>query len=214
MDLKEAQRIIEEFDAITTPTHEERADYAEAMNYLYDVTGDSNFLVGLGMMYETQQMSDFAFRYYELAAAKGNQYAPLKIAEMGRIKAKEGDKKEALRLLDLAREYLARRIADDPVCEDLRNMKWLVANTYLLRAFDPDQMELYDLFYVLAAPAKVRFSCRGKSRLIESWRNGDVMSVRFDGTSYLSVDDFFELAQIEGKLLTALRPELTGFTIL
>ncbi len=291
MTIQDANRIITDFYSLTNPTDEERADYAEAMNFLYDKTGDTNFLVGLGSVYYRERMFDFALRYYELAAEKGNlsaisnlgyiwyygrtgtkdyekafyyfdkamemgdMTAAYKVADMykngyyvgqsdekyrkiieelyplvkdtldlsdplpeiftrlARIRAESGYTAESLALFDDARKFLAKRIAAEPFFGDLSIMKYMIYDIYKLRKFDPERMDLYDLYYVLLIPRKVTFNYKESPHEIESRLSGTSLAVRFDGTTYASVDDFFELASIDGALLTGLYADLSDFRI-
>ena len=117
MTIQEAQKIIESYSALTEPTDDERADYAEAMNYLYDITGESDFLVALGAEYYKRRMFDFALRYYELAAEKGNLSA---VSNLGYIyyygRTGEKDYEKAYHYFDKAWEMgdltAAYKVAD------------------------------------------------------------------------------------------------------
>ena len=291
MTIQEANDIINAFYEKQQPTTEERADFAEAMNLLYDRTGDSDFLVALGAVYYREKMFDFALQYYELAAGKGNlsaisnlgyiyyygrtgekdyekafyyfdkawemgdMTAAYKVADMykngyyvkkderkyrkiieelyplvkdatdlsaplpevftrlARIRAESGYTNEALSLFDDARDFLAKRIATDPFFGDLSIMKFMVFDIYKLRKFDPDKMDLYDLYHLLCMPRKVVFSYNGVRHEVESALSGGSVTVRFDQTRYASIDDFFELAAIDGQLLTSLYQELTDFKL-
>ncbi len=292
MTIQEANSIITNFYSLTSPTDEERADFAEAMNFIYDQTGDTNFLVGLGAVYYRERMFEFALKYYELAAEKGNlsaisnlgyiwyygrtgeknyekafyyfdkamemgdMVAAYKVADMykngfyvkqseekyrtiieelyplvkdtldlsdplpeiftrlARIRAESGYTAEALALFDDAKDFLAKRIAADPFFGDLSIMKFMIYDIYKLKKFDPENMDLYDLYHVLRIPRRVQFGCDGNRYEVESRLSGASLAIRFDGTTYASIDDFFELASIDGRLLTARYDELTGFKLL
>ena len=215
MTIQEANNIIETFYTLEKPTTEERADFAEAMNYLYDETGDTDFLVALGTMYYEQDMFEFGLQYFMLAADKGNVTTPLPeiFADQAETFVNMDKKEDALTLLDEARKYLAQRIAADPLFDDLGLMRHIVMNTYNLRKLDPEKMDLYDLFYALRIPRRVQFSCFGQRHEAQSAFSGAGITVRFDDTKYASIDDFYSLAAIDGKLLTSLYRDLRGFKI-
>ena len=81
------------------------------------------------------------------------------------------------------------------------------------RKLDPEKMDLYDLFYALRIPRRVQFSCFGQRHEAQSAFSGAGITVRFDDTKYASIDDFYSLAAIDGKLLTSLYRDLHGFKI-
>ncbi len=117
MTIQEANRIINAFYEVENPTTEQRADFAEAMNFLYDTTGESDFLAALGAVYYREKMFDFAIKYYELAADKGNLSA---ISNLGYIyyygRTGEKDYEKAFHYFDKAWEMgdltAAYKVAD------------------------------------------------------------------------------------------------------
>jgi hypothetical protein len=92
-------------------------------------------------------------------------------------------------------------------------MKWMIEDIYRLRPFDGDSMDLYDLYYVLRSPVKVRFMFEGKTHEVEAVEEDGVLSIRFDEGWYRSVDSFFRSAELEGELLTARYEELYDFQL-
>ena len=292
MTIQEANDIINAYYDNPAPTGEERADFAEAMNFVYDQTGDTDFLVALATVYYQEQMFDFAVKYYELAADRGNLTAlshlgliwyygrcgeqdyekafscfnkamemgdltaGYKLADMylngyyvkknedtyrkiiedlylkvrdtddlneplpeiftrlARIRAEAGYTTEALSLFDDARSFLSQRIAVSPSFGDLNIMKYMIQDIYQLRKFDAGKMDIYDLYHVLRMPRRVQLTYQGTRHEIESALSGGGLTVRFDETKYASIDDFFDLAAIDGQLLTAMVQELTDFKLL
>jgi len=65
------------------------------------------------------------------------------------IRTEEGKPDEALRLYDTARDFLAQRIQYTAFFGDLNITKWMISDIYRLRDFDPETMDLYDLYYLL-----------------------------------------------------------------
>ena len=129
------------------------------------------------------------------------------------IRAKEGDPAEALRLYDEARDFLSQRIRNHLFFGDLTIMKWMIADIYKLREFDPEDMELYDLYHVLSSPAKVRFSFEGNVHEAEAVSEEEMLPVCFDGKWFRSVDEFFKKAELGGEHITTLYQELYDFEI-
>ena len=90
-------------------------------------------------------------------------------------------------------------------------MKWMIEDIYKLREFDPDFFELYDLYYVLGKPAKVRFSFEDSNHEVESLKEDGALVIRFDGKWFRDIDDFFKKAELGGELLTTRYAELYDF---
>lgn len=130
------------------------------------------------------------------------------------IRAGEGRTEEALRLYDTARDFLAQRIQYNPFFGNLNIMKWMIADIYRLREFDPVTMDLYDLYYVLASPAKVRFTFEFTEHEVEAVQEDGGLVIRFDDKWFRTVDDFFQKAELEGELLTTRWEELYDFEII
>ena len=133
---------------------------------------------------------------------------------LAKIRSDEGNAAEALRLYDIARDFLAQRIRVNPFFGNLNIMKWMIEDTYKLREFDPNFTELYDLYYVLNEPAKVRFSFEDKEYEVESVKEEGGIVIRFDGKWFRDVDDFFKKAELDGELLTTRYEELYDFEVL
>ena len=132
---------------------------------------------------------------------------------LAKLRAEDGNTEEALRLYDEARDFLAQRIRANPFFGNLNIMKWMIEDIYRLRPFDGDSMDLYDLYYVLRSPVKVRFMFEGKTHEVEAVEEDGVLSIRFDEGWYRSVDSFFRSAELEGELLTARYEELYDFQL-
>ena len=132
---------------------------------------------------------------------------------LAKIRSEEGKKDEALVLYDKARDFLSQRIRYNPFFGNLNIMKWMISDIYKLREFDPDFVELYDLYFILEKPAKVRFVFDEKQHEVESVEEGGI-AIRFDSNWYRDVDDFFKKAELEGELLTMRYEELYDFEVL
>ncbi len=130
------------------------------------------------------------------------------------IRSDEGNVDEALRLYDIARDFLAQRIRVNPFFGNLNIMKWTIWDIYKLREFDPDYFELYDLYYILQNPAKVSFWFEDKAHEVESVKEDGEPAIRFDDKWFRDVDDFFKKAELDGELLTTRYEELYDFEVL
>lgn len=132
---------------------------------------------------------------------------------LAKIRSDEGKTDKALELYDTARDFLAQRIRANPFFGNLTIMKWLIVDTYKLREFDPDFMDLYDLYHVLYTPHKVTFFFEGAPHEAESVEEDGGMSIRFDNHWYRTIDDFFKKAELDGELLTTRYEELYDFAV-
>ncbi len=132
---------------------------------------------------------------------------------LARIRAEEGNVKEALRLYDQAKDFLAMRIQEHPFFGDLNIMKWTVEDIYKLREFDKEDMWLYDLYYLLASPVKVRFRFEDEVHEVEALEEDGALVIRYDDRWFRTVDDFFQKAELEGELLTMRYEELYDFEV-
>ncbi len=132
---------------------------------------------------------------------------------LARIRMEEGKTEEALQLYDAAREFLELRIQAHPFFGDLNIMKWTIWDIYKLRDFDPENIGLYDLYYLLQKPCKVRFKFEETAHEVEAVAEDGGISVRFDDRWYRTVDDFFRKAELDGELITMLYEELYDFEV-
>ncbi|MBP5273644.1 MAG: sel1 repeat family protein [Abditibacteriota bacterium] len=142
-----------------------------------------------------------------------NDPLPEVFSRLARIRSKEGDAEEALRLYDRARDFLARRIQNNPFFGDLNVMKWMTEDIYRLRPFDPENVMLYDLYHVLKSPAKAAFGFDGETFEAEALEENGEPAIRFGDGWFRDTDDFFRKAEIDGELLTYLYDELYDFRV-
>ena len=139
---------------------------------------------------------------------------PEVFTRLAKIRSEEGNAEEALSLYDIARDFLSQRIQYHPFFGNLNIMKWMIADIYKLRKFDPSVMRLFDLYHVLSASAKVQFTFEGLPHEVESVPEDGNLSIRFDDKWYRTVDDFFKKAEIDGELVTTLYEELYDFKMI
>lgn len=113
------------------------------------------------------------------------------------IRAKEGEKDEAVRLYLEAKEELIGRVERNRFFGDLNRINWMVNDLYKLIDFDPEHFDLYDLYYLLKEEHLVSFRYRRKRHEIESKlsEEGD-MNIRFDDVWYRDISDFFIKAEL------------------
>ncbi len=142
-----------------------------------------------------------------------NDPLPEIFTRLAAIRAEQGRTEEALSLYDQARDFLSQRIQDHPFFGDLNIMKWMIADIYRLRPFDEEDFSLYDLFWLLERPVKVRFIFDSETHEVEAVQEEGGLSIRLDDAWYRTVDDFFGKAEIDGELITTLYEELMDFGV-
>lgn len=143
-----------------------------------------------------------------------NDPLPEVFTRLARIRTEEGKPEEALSLYDEARGFLSWRIRLHPFFGDLNIMKWMISDIYKLRSFDPTEMGLYDLFYLLEKPCKVTFVFDGKTHEVEAVEEDGEVVIRLDSRWYRTVDDFFKKAELDGELITMRDLELRDFEVI
>ena len=123
---------------------------------------------------------------------------------------REGQRRRAWHLYRKACRFLAERLQNRPCSADRELMCSLIRNSYCLQEFDPTSFGLYDLYYVLQKPARVRFYFAGQEHRIVALPP----LVRLDDQEFEDVYDFFREAMLDGEKLTSIYEELTDFTLL
>ncbi len=132
---------------------------------------------------------------------------------LAKIRSEEGKTEEALRLYEIARDFLSQRIRSHPFFGDLTIMKYLIADVYKLRPFDKAETGLYDLYHLLSKPAKISFHFEESRHEVESVAEDGGLVVRFDEKWFRTVDDFFRKAELDGEFLTMRYEELYDFEV-
>ena len=106
------------------------------------------------------------------------------------IRECEGNTDEAVKLLLEGKSMLSSRIGFDHFFSNFSIMENMVNDLYRLREFDKSKFDLYDLYYLLKEPTKVRFTYEGKEYIVESVCEEDgSMSVCCNGKWYRSLTD-------------------------
>nr|MBQ4458722.1 sel1 repeat family protein [Clostridia bacterium] len=133
---------------------------------------------------------------------------------LARIRKQQGRIEEAVDLYMEVKWFLAQRIRYSQFFGDLNVMKWTVEDLYSMIPFDETDFDLYDLYWLLRTPVKVTFRYKGKKYEIESSQDEGKMAVRFEDKWFRTVDDFFNKAVIDGKLLIVVYRDLYGFGVI
>ena len=126
----------------------------------------------------------------------------------------EGKLEDAANLYLQAKDVLAERLSWSDFFGDINIMKWLIEDLYEIIEFDPEYVDLFDLFYVLKQPAKVTFYYDDEKHTIESLIEDGVCVVRFDDKWYRDRDEFFKKARLDERKLTSIHDYLYGFEVI
>ena len=123
------------------------------------------------------------------------------------IRADQGKKDEAVRLLRKAKDFLAERLSRDPFWGHIEVMGRIVRFLYKLTPFDEETADFYDLFYLTERPGRYTVK-RGKDKIeIEvSDENGEY-AIGYGGKWYRCFEDFCQRAETGNEKFTSIYDE-------
>ena len=90
----------------------------------------------------------------------------------------------------------------------------MIGDIYQLRTFSKEVFDLYDLYYLMLTPVKIRFTFEGDTHEVEASEEDGQIAIRFDDRWFRTIDDFFLKAELDGELLTSRYEELFDFEVL
>ena len=120
-------------------------------------------------------------------------------SRLAKIYVEEGNEDQAIQLLLIAKEFQSQRLIYSQFFGDLTIMKYIVNDLYSLIQFDPDYMDLFDLYYALQKPCKVAIEILGEDHIIEAKYEDGLFFICVDNKNYEDVDQFFLKAKINGE---------------
>ena len=123
-------------------------------------------------------------------------------SRLAKIYVEEGNEDQAIQLLLIAKEFQSQRLIYSQFFGDLTIMKYIVNDLYSLIQFDPDYMDLFDLYYALQKPCKVAIEILGEDHIIEAKYEDGLFFICMDDKNYEDVDQFFLKAKINGELIS------------
>ena len=132
---------------------------------------------------------------------------------LARIRADQGNKREAVNLYFYAKDFLAQRIRFNAFFGNLNIMKWLIDDLYELVDFDPSFFDFYDCYYLLKTPHKITFTYNGEKQELISEQDGNECAVCFNGKWYHGRDEFYKEACIGDDKLTSIYRKFKNFKI-
>jgi hypothetical protein len=116
--------------------------------------------------------------------------------ELAKIFKEKGDNEQSLKYafkakeLNDARRYNFLEVTKMPEILDI---------IYSLIPFDKDNMDIYDLLYLLKQPAKAKIFAHGKEYNVESFNLNGYCMVKFNDKYYKNIKEFFNKAIIDDK---------------
>ena len=139
---------------------------------------------------------------------------PEVFTRLAKIRTEQGKTNEAVDLYLHAKYYLSQRIKYNAFLGNLNIMKWLIDDLYELIEFDRDYFDLFDLYYLLKAPNKIKFYYKDERCEVEAAPEGGGCAVCFNGKWFRDRDDFFGNAVVGDEKLVAVNDELYGFEVI
>lgn len=186
-------------------------DYEKAFHY-YKLASDQGNLVAaykLADMYKNgyyvqkdyPKYVQIIKSLYPLLQGATNTFDPVPeiYSRLAKIYVEEGNEDQAIQLLLIAKEFQSQRLIYSQFFGDLTIMKYIVNDLYSLIQFDPDYMDLFDLYYALQKPCKVAIEILGEDHIIETKYEDGLFFICMDDKNYEDVDQFFLKAKINGE---------------
>lgn len=149
---------------------------------------------------DVDKYKDIIEKLYVKVQSCGDVFDPVPevYTRLARIRTEEGKTDEAVNLYLKAKNWLAQRIKFNAFFGNLNIMKWLVNDLYKLIDFDKDTFDLFDMYYLMKTPHKVRFYFRDQMIEVESFEEGDEVVLSYKNSYapndikwFQSIDDFF-----------------------
>lgn len=132
---------------------------------------------------------------------------------LARIRMAQNRKEEAITLFLRAKDFLQRRISQNPFFGELNVMEGLVRDLYTLVEFDETAFDIYDLYYILQKPANVSFSYKKRTYIIEAKEEDGELVIYFQGKAYKDVSDLLARSRIGKTALTSISTWMEDFTV-
>lgn len=105
----------------------------------------------------------------------------------------------ALQYLSEARDIMEQRVLETGFFGDFNIMKDIVLKMYQITEFNPEDMDLYDLYYVMKKPCTVTFLHDDRSHFISAEKQNDEIIINCDHKWFHSIDDFMIHGDIDGE---------------
>lgn len=130
-----------------------------------------------------------------------NDPVPEVYTRLASIYKKEGNTKEAIYLLRYAKDFLSQRMMYSDFFGNLTIMKLLIRDLYSMTDIDINDIEWFDLYYVLQYPATIRFSFKSKEYIIDGTNPKDII---FNDTHFENIEDLFQRGTVDNYKFSSL----------
>ncbi len=132
---------------------------------------------------------------------------------LARIRMAQNRNEEAIRLFLRAKDFLQRRISQNPFFGELNVMEGLIRDLYTLVEFDESAFDIYDLYYLLQKPMSVSFSYKKRTYIIEAKEEESELVIYFQEKAYKDVSDLLARSRIGKTALTSISTWMEDFTV-
>lgn len=202
-----------------------KPDYAKAMEYCAKAAeaGSINALVRMSDMYKNgygvKRNPEEAVKMLEKAYERVKDTEliddplPEVFTRLARFRRAEDKIDEAIELYEQAKGFLAGRLLDNPVFADLNTMEWLVTELYDLKEPDVENLDLFDLYWLLKKPSVYALDIDEMQYVAKAVGMENETAVLFEGKRYDSPGDFLQHAMINGERLVQLWEEINVFPV-
>lgn len=123
------------------------------------------------------------------------------------IRADQGRKAEAVKLLKEAKRFMAERITVDSFWGNIEVMGRIIRFMYQITPFKKDRADFYDLFYLTQKPGKYMMTRKRKKTMIEVVEENGENAIHFNGKWYRSFEEFCQKAEIDKNKITSIYDE-------
>lgn len=143
-------------------------------------------------------------RLYTVIERNGFRRGPVSdiLTRYARMMMEEGKNDEAIKAFRIARRNLTDSLEWNAFWGDLNVMKWLIGDLYKLIEPNPDDLDIYDLYYLLTKPWKGVLIYDGETEVESLMEDGECV-IRFGDKWFRNTDDFFKKATVTGERITA-----------
>lgn len=120
----------------------------------------------------------------------------------------------ALQYLSEARYVMQRRlVSDGGFFGDFNIMKNIEMQIYQIAEFIPEEMDLYDLYYVMQKPCRVTFFHENYPHVITAVKKDNGIVINADHRWYASIDEYMQTGKIDGESIPAAFENCDRFSV-
>lgn len=130
-----------------------------------------------------------------------NDPVPEVFTRLASIYKKEGNTQEAIYLLRYAKDFLSQRMMYSDFFGNLTIMKLLIRELYSMTDIDINDIDWFDLYYVLQYPATLRFSFKSKEYIIDGTNPKDII---FNDAHFENIENLFQSGTVDNYKFSSL----------